>query len=71
MVGALLGCSPAFVLALCMSQVPVIERALMPIAVVLNVTPIIAIAPGLVVAFGFGHDPEVHRHRRSSSSSRS
>jgi len=57
-VGALFGMLGAFVLALCMSQLPVIERAVMPIAVVLNVTPIIAIAPGLVVAFGFGLTPK-------------
>lgn len=57
-VGALFGMLAAFVLALCMAQVRVVERAVMPIAVVLNVTPIIAIAPGLVVAFGFGLAPK-------------
>jgi NitT/TauT family transport system permease protein len=41
-----------------MSHVRILERALMPLAVVLNVTPIVAIAPGLVVAFGFGFTPK-------------
>lgn len=57
-VGALCGMVAAFVLALCMCEVRLIERALMPLAVVLNVTPVIAIAPGLVVAFGFGMTPK-------------
>jgi NitT/TauT family transport system permease protein len=41
-----------------MSFVKVVERALLPLAVVLNVTPVIAIAPALVVAFGFGETPK-------------
>jgi len=47
----------AFVLALAMSHVPVVERAVMPLAVILNVTPVVALAPGLAVAFGFGLTP--------------
>ncbi len=43
----------AFGLAVAMSYLKVIERAVMPLAVVLNVTPVVALAPGLVVAFGF------------------
>ncbi len=43
----------AFGLAVAMSYVKVVERAVMPLAVVLNVTPVVALAPGLVVAFGF------------------
>src|SRR3546814_7394603 len=31
----------------------------MPVAVVLNVTPLVAIAPALVVAFGFGPEPKL------------
>ncbi|MFC1406490.1 MULTISPECIES: ABC transporter permease [Streptacidiphilus] len=49
----------AFVLAVLVSEVPVVRRAVMPIAVVLNVTPVVAIAPALVVAFGFGATPKL------------
>jgi NitT/TauT family transport system permease protein len=49
----------AFILAVLISEVPVIRRAVMPIAVVLNVTPLVAIAPALVVAFGFGPAPKL------------
>ncbi len=57
-VGAACGMGAAFVLAVVMAEVRVVERALMPLAVVLNVTPVVAIAPGLVVAFGFGMLPK-------------
>lgn len=49
----------AFVLAVLLSEVAVIRRAVMPVAVVLNVTPLVAIAPALVVAFGFGPAPKL------------
>lgn len=42
----------AFSLAVAMSHIPVVERAVMPVAVVLNVTPVVSIAPGLAVAMG-------------------
>jgi NitT/TauT family transport system permease protein len=54
-----LGIVAAFVLAVLTSELPVVRRAVMPIAVVLNVTPIVAIAPALVVAFGFGSMPKL------------
>jgi NitT/TauT family transport system permease protein len=57
-VGASIGMLAAFVLAIGMCQVRLVERALMPIAVMLLVTPIIAIAPALVLAFGFGMTPK-------------
>ena len=57
--GVAVGAVSAFVLAVLMSEVPVVRRALMPIAVVLNVTPVVAITPALVVAFGFGMAPKV------------
>lgn len=57
-VGASCGMLAGFVLAVGMCQFKVVERALMPLAVMLNVTPIIAVAPGLVVAFGFGMAPK-------------
>lgn len=58
LVGAGAGMGIAFVLAIVMSYVRVVERAVLPLAVVLNVTPIIAVAPALVVAFGFGMMPK-------------
>ena len=57
-VGAACGMMSAFVLAVLMSYFRILERSLMPLAVMLNVTPIVAIAPGLVVAFGFGFTPK-------------
>lgn len=57
-VGAAIGMGAAFLLAVAMTFVKMLERALLPLAVVLNVTPVIAIAPGLVVAFGFGETPK-------------
>jgi NitT/TauT family transport system permease protein len=57
-VGASCGMAAAFLLAVLMSHIRVLERALMPLAVVLNVTPMVAIAPGLVIAFGFGFTPK-------------
>lgn len=54
-----LGFVAAFVLAVLTSELPLVRRAVMPIAVVLNVTPIVAIAPALVVAFGFGPMPKL------------
>jgi NitT/TauT family transport system permease protein len=57
-VGAACGMTAAFLLAVLMSHIHILEHALMPLAVVVNVTPIIAIAPGLVIAFGFGFTPK-------------
>lgn len=51
-VGLALGFSAAFVLAIVMDQIRVLERALMPLAIALNVTPLVALAPGLAVALG-------------------
>jgi NitT/TauT family transport system permease protein len=48
----------AFLLAVLMVELPIFERALMPVMIVLMVTPIVAIAPALVVAFGFGTAPK-------------
>lgn len=47
----------AFWLAVCMAQVRVIERAIMPLAVILNVTPVVSFAPGLLLIFGFSMMP--------------
>jgi NitT/TauT family transport system permease protein len=58
LVGAAFGMGIAFLLAVVMSYVRIVERAVLPLAVILNVTPIIAVAPALVVAFGFGPTPK-------------
>lgn len=47
----------AFALAVVMCHVRVVERIVMPLAVVLNVTPVVSIAPGLVIVFGFSLVP--------------
>ncbi|HEX4834584.1 MAG TPA: ABC transporter permease subunit [Trebonia sp.] len=57
--GLAIGGGVAFALAVLTSEVAVARRAVMPVAVVLNVTPLVAIAPALVVAFGFGAVPKV------------
>lgn len=57
--GLAMGFVAAFVLAVLTSELPFVRRAVMPIAVVLNVTPLVAIAPALVVAFGFGALPKL------------
>lgn len=56
-----LGCGmcAAFVLAVLMSQITLFRKSIMPLAVMLNVTPVVTIAPALVVAFGFGALPKV------------
>ena len=58
LIGAALGIAAGFLLAVVMCESAVLERALMPLVVALTVTPIIAIAPALVVAFGFGMTPK-------------
>ncbi len=57
--GLAIGFVVAFGIAVLISELPVARRAIMPIAVVLNVTPLVAIAPALVVAFGFGPLPKL------------
>jgi NitT/TauT family transport system permease protein len=47
----------AFALAVAMSHASIIDRAVMPLAVVVYVTPVVALAPAFVVAFGFGSLP--------------
>jgi NitT/TauT family transport system permease protein len=58
-IGLGIGFVVATALAVLVSESGVARRALMPIAVVLNVTPLVAIAPALVVAFGFGAAPKL------------
>lgn len=57
LVGAACSFVVAMVLAIAMVHTAFLERAIMPIAVLTNVTPVVSIAPALVVAFGFGMAP--------------
>jgi NitT/TauT family transport system permease protein len=57
--GLAIGLVVAFVLAVIVSESTLARRAIMPVAVILNVTPLVAIAPALVVAFGFGPAPKL------------
>ncbi|TQL69801.1 NitT/TauT family transport system permease protein [Nocardioides albertanoniae] len=59
LVGLGIGFVAAFLLAVVVSEIGVVRRAVMPVAVVLSVTPLVAIAPLLVVALGFGMAPKV------------
>ncbi|HUB71584.1 MAG TPA: ABC transporter permease [Acidimicrobiales bacterium] len=56
-VGLAASLAVAFCLAVAMSHSKVVERAVMPLAVVVNVTPVVALAPGLATALGFGLAP--------------
>lgn len=47
----------AFFLAVVMTYFNVVERAVMPLAVVLSVTPIIALAPAINISLGIGRTP--------------
>jgi len=49
----------ALLLAVAMNQSRLVTRAILPLAVTLNVSPLIAIAPALVIALGFGRAPRV------------
>ena len=57
--GVAISYAVALLLAIAMVQSRLVTRAILPLAVVLNVTPLIAIAPALVVAFSFGRTPRV------------
>ncbi|MDA8297932.1 MAG: ABC transporter permease [Actinomycetota bacterium] len=56
-VGAAAAFAAAFVIAVAMSELPIVERAVMPLAVALNVTPVVAIAPALTVMLGLSATP--------------
>ena len=59
LLGLAIGYGIAVVAGVAMVQVRAVERAVMPLAVILNVTPVVAVAPAMVVAFGFGRTPKV------------
>ncbi len=57
--GLLLGSTVALVLAVLMAHSPLAERTLFPLAIVIKVTPLVAIAPVLVILLGFGTTPKI------------
>lgn len=57
--GFVIGAGIALIAGVLMSQSRYLERALLPLAVLANVTPIVAIAPLFIVWFGFGQMPKV------------
>lgn len=59
MIGFAIGVGVALVLAAAIVQFAFLRAAIMPVALLLNVTPIVAIAPALVVAFGFNQIPHI------------
>ena len=59
LVGFALGTLVALVGAVLMTQSRFIERSLLPLAILVKVTPVVAIAPLFVIWFGFGPAPKV------------
>jgi NitT/TauT family transport system permease protein len=59
MIGFSMGTAVALLLATLMAQSRVLERALFPLAILVKVTPIVAIAPLLTIWFGFGLMPKI------------
>jgi NitT/TauT family transport system permease protein len=57
--GLLLGSAVAIALAVLMAHSLTAERAIFPLAVLVKVTPLVAIAPVLVIVFGFGTAPKI------------
>jgi NitT/TauT family transport system permease protein len=59
LLGFALGAAVAITLATIMAQSRFLERAIFPLAILVKVTPIVAIAPLLTIWFGFGLLPKV------------
>ena len=59
LLGFVVGAAFAFLLATLMAQSRFLERAIFPLAILVKVTPIVAIAPLLTIWFGFGLMPKV------------
>lgn len=57
--GLAIGAGAAVLLAVFMAHSTTLERALLPIAIAVKVTPIVALAPLFVIWFGFGWEPKV------------
>jgi NitT/TauT family transport system permease protein len=59
LLGFMAGTGVALLLASIMSQARFLERTIFPLAILIKVTPIVAIAPLLTIWFGFGLMPKV------------
>lgn len=59
LLGLIIGVVVAFAVAVGMVHVRVLNAAVLPVALLLVSTPIIAISPALIVAFGFDRTPHV------------
>ncbi|MBB3068494.1 NitT/TauT family transport system permease protein [Paenibacillus baekrokdamisoli] len=58
-IGFLAGTLIAFIGGILMAHSRLLERTLLPIAILANVTPVVAIAPLLMIWFGFGAMPKI------------
>ncbi|MDM4764067.1 ABC transporter permease [Galbitalea sp. SE-J8] len=59
LIGLVIGVLVALVIAAAIVHVRFLAAAVMPVALIINVTPIVAIAPALIVAFGFTRLPHI------------
>ena len=57
--GLLLGSAIAVALAVLMAHSRLAERTLFPLAIIVKVTPLVAVAPVLVILLGFGTTPKI------------
>jgi len=57
--GFVLGTGTAFVAAAFMAQSRFLERTLFPVAILIKLTPIVAVAPLFTLWFGFGTGPKI------------
>lgn len=57
--GLFFGSAVAIALAVLMAHSKLAERTFLPLAIVVKVTPLVAIAPVLVIIFGFGTTPKI------------
>lgn len=57
--GLLLGSAVGLALAVLMAHSSLAERSIFPLAIAIKVTPLVAIAPVLVIILGFGTTPKV------------
>jgi len=59
MSGFVIGCLIALVAAVLMSHSRYLERSILPLAILVKLTPVIAVAPLFVIWFGFGVMPKI------------
>lgn len=59
LLGFLIGGGIAVVIAALAIHIPFLEAAVVPLAIAINVMPVVAIAPALIIAFGFTATPHI------------